>query len=107
MGLLSLSIWIPIVFGTLLLAVGNDRNAGMVRLVALVGSVVSFLVTLPLEWHPPEHLPDLPAPATRSLRAIPSLEEVTTAATAAAGATPAEAQRVAHAFDVMGFLIPD
>jgi NADH-quinone oxidoreductase subunit M len=48
MGLLSLSIWIPIVFGTLLLAVGNDRNAGMVRMVALVGSVVSFLVTLPL-----------------------------------------------------------
>ena len=48
MGLLSLSIWIPIAFGALLLAVGNDRNAATVRLIALVGSIVSFLVTLPL-----------------------------------------------------------
>ena len=48
MGLLSLSIWIPIAFGVLLLAIGRDQNAGVVRLVALIGSVVSFLVTLPL-----------------------------------------------------------
>jgi NADH-quinone oxidoreductase subunit M len=48
MGLLSLSIWIPIAFGAVLLAVGNDRNAATVRLIALVGSIVSFLVTLPL-----------------------------------------------------------
>ncbi len=48
MGLLSLSIWIPIAFGAVLLAIGNDRNAATVRLIALVGSIVSFLVTLPL-----------------------------------------------------------
>ncbi|MBL8332165.1 MAG: NADH-quinone oxidoreductase subunit M [Rubrivivax sp.] len=48
MGVLSLSIWIPIAFGLLLLAVGRDHNAGMVRVVALIGSIVSFLITLPL-----------------------------------------------------------
>ena len=48
MGLLSLAIWIPIAFGVLLLAIGRDQNAGMVRAVALVGAIVSFLVTLPL-----------------------------------------------------------
>jgi NADH-quinone oxidoreductase subunit M len=48
MGLLSLSIWLPIAFGVLLLAVGRDQNAGVVRGVALVGAIVSFLVTLPL-----------------------------------------------------------
>jgi NADH-quinone oxidoreductase subunit M len=48
MGLLSLSIWIPIAFGVLLLAIGNDRYAALVRLIALVGSLVSFAVTLPL-----------------------------------------------------------
>jgi NADH-quinone oxidoreductase subunit M len=48
MGLLSLSIWLPIAFGALLLAVGRDQNAGVVRGVALVGAIVSFLVTLPL-----------------------------------------------------------
>jgi NADH-quinone oxidoreductase subunit M len=48
MGLLSLAIWLPIAFGAVLLAIGNDRNAGVVRALALVGSVASFLVTLPL-----------------------------------------------------------
>jgi NADH-quinone oxidoreductase subunit M len=48
MGLLSLAIWLPIVFGLLLLAVGKDRHAGTVRAVALVGAVASFLVTIPL-----------------------------------------------------------
>jgi NADH-quinone oxidoreductase subunit M len=48
MGLLSLSIWLPIAFGVLLLAVGRDQNAGVVRGVALVGAIASFLVTLPL-----------------------------------------------------------
>ena len=32
----------------LLLAIGRDQNAGVVRAVALVGAVASFLVTLPL-----------------------------------------------------------
>ena len=48
MGLLSLSIWLPIAFGALLLAVGRDQNAGVVRGVALIGAIASFLVTLPL-----------------------------------------------------------
>ncbi len=48
MGLLSLAIWLPIAFGVLLLAVGNDRNAGVVRAIALVGAIVAFAITLPL-----------------------------------------------------------
>lgn len=48
MGLLSASIWLPIAFGSLLLAFGRDQNAPAVRWIALVGSIVSFLVTLPL-----------------------------------------------------------
>jgi len=48
MGLLSLAIWLPVAFGVLLLAIGNDRNAGVVRAIALVGAVVAFAVTLPL-----------------------------------------------------------
>ncbi len=48
MGLLSLAIWTPILFGVVLLALGRDEHAGAVRWLALVGAVVSFLVTLPL-----------------------------------------------------------
>lgn len=48
MGLLSLAIWVPIAFGAVLLAFGRDEHAKGVRWVALVGSIVSFLVTLPL-----------------------------------------------------------
>jgi NADH-quinone oxidoreductase subunit M len=48
MGLLSLAIWLPIAFGTLLLATGHDENAGVVRAVALFGALLSFLFTLPL-----------------------------------------------------------
>ena len=48
MGLLSLAIWMPIVFGVVLLALGRDEHAGVVRWVALVGALASFLVTLPL-----------------------------------------------------------
>ena len=47
-GLLSLAIWTPIAFGAVLLALGRDEQARMVRWLALVGSIVSFLVTLPL-----------------------------------------------------------
>ena len=47
-GLLSLSIWLPVAFGLLLLAVGRDDNAGMVRGIALIGAVLGFIVTLPL-----------------------------------------------------------
>jgi NADH-quinone oxidoreductase subunit M len=48
MGLLSLAIWTPIFFGAVLLALGRDDQARAVRWLALVGSVISFLVTLPL-----------------------------------------------------------
>jgi len=48
MGLLSTAIWLPIAFGALLLALGRDDRAGVVRLLALVGAVASFLVTVPL-----------------------------------------------------------
>ncbi len=45
---LSLAIWLPILFGAFILAFGRDDNPGLVRGVSLLGSVVSFLVTLPL-----------------------------------------------------------
>jgi NADH-quinone oxidoreductase subunit M len=45
---LSLSIWIPILFGLLILGAGRDRNPSVIRTVALVGSLLSFAVTLPL-----------------------------------------------------------
>ena len=48
MGLLSLAIWTPIVFGVVLLALGRDDQARSVRWIALIGAVVSLLVTLPL-----------------------------------------------------------
>lgn len=48
MGLLSLAIWTPIAFGAVLLALGRDEQARAVRWIALVGSIISFLVTLPL-----------------------------------------------------------
>src|SRR3990167_4700031 len=48
MGLLSLAIWTPIIFGVVLLALGRDDQARTVRWVALIGAIVSFLVTLPL-----------------------------------------------------------
>ena len=47
-GLLSVSIWLPIAIGILLLALGRDDNPAVARWLALGGSVASFLVTLPL-----------------------------------------------------------
>src|SRR6201991_4980206 len=46
--ILSIAIWMPIVFGLIVLAVGNDRNPAPARWIALVGSVLSFIVTIPL-----------------------------------------------------------
>ena len=46
--LLSLAIWIPIVSGLLVLATGSDRNAPLARMLALLGAIAAFLVTLPL-----------------------------------------------------------
>lgn len=48
MGLLSLAIWTPIAFGVVLLALGREEQAGAVRWFALVGALISFLVTLPI-----------------------------------------------------------
>ncbi len=44
---LSISIWIPILFGLLVLAF-SDRHAAQVRNISLLGAVVGFAVTLPL-----------------------------------------------------------
>ena len=46
--LLSVAIWLPIIFGVLVLATGNDRNASLARVIALVGAILGFLVTIPL-----------------------------------------------------------
>lgn len=46
--LLSLAIWVPIIAGVLVLATGSDQRAGLARILALVGSLAGFLVTLPL-----------------------------------------------------------
>lgn len=48
---LSFSIWLPIFFGLLILGSGSDRSAGYVRWMSLFGSIVSFIVTLPLVFH--------------------------------------------------------
>ncbi|CAJ0710891.1 MULTISPECIES: NADH-quinone oxidoreductase subunit M [Ralstonia] len=45
---LSFAIWLPIFFGVLVLASGSDRNPGYVRWMSLIGSVISFVMTLPL-----------------------------------------------------------
>lgn len=46
--LLSLAIWVPIVAGVLVLATGSDERAGFARILALIGALAGFAVTLPL-----------------------------------------------------------
>ena len=46
--LLSLVIWLPIAAGIAVLATGSDRNANMARVIALIGSILGFLVAIPL-----------------------------------------------------------
>ena len=48
MGLLSLSIWVPIAFGALLLAFSKEGQANAVRWLALIGALIGFAVTIPL-----------------------------------------------------------
>ena len=48
MGWLSLAIWTPIIVGAVLLALGRESQAQLVRWIALLGSLVSLLATLPL-----------------------------------------------------------
>ncbi len=48
-GILSLTIWVPIVAGLLVLALGgDDRNAAGQRTLALIGAVLGLLVAIPL-----------------------------------------------------------
>lgn len=46
--ILSLSIWVPVAAGILVLAAGSDQRACLTRWLALLGSIAGFLVTLPL-----------------------------------------------------------
>jgi NADH-quinone oxidoreductase subunit M len=46
--LLSLSIWLPILAGFIVLMTGSDRNAPLARMLALAGAIIGFLVTIPL-----------------------------------------------------------
>ena len=46
--LLSLVIWAPILGGCLVLATGNDKYAPVARLLALLVSVITFLLSIPL-----------------------------------------------------------
>jgi NADH-quinone oxidoreductase subunit M len=46
--LLSLAIWCPIAFGVFVLALGRQGNSNQVRVISLIGSLASFLVTIPL-----------------------------------------------------------
>ena len=48
MSFLSLAIWLPILAGVVLLALGRDDNARAVRWFALVAAIAAFLVTIPL-----------------------------------------------------------
>ncbi|GAB7562262.1 NADH-quinone oxidoreductase subunit M [Methylobacillus methanolivorans] len=45
---LSLSIWVPILAGVIVLFTGGDKNANAARWLALVGSIAGFAVTVPL-----------------------------------------------------------
>lgn len=46
--ILSLAIWTPIIVGILVLAIGNDSNPGPSRWLALIGSILGLVVTIPL-----------------------------------------------------------
>src|SRR6266567_3224715 len=45
---LRLAVWVPIVAGLAVLATGADRNARQARIIALIGAVLGFVVTIPL-----------------------------------------------------------
>ncbi|MHB9102900.1 MAG: NADH-quinone oxidoreductase subunit M, partial [Sulfuricella sp.] len=48
LSLLSLVIWVPIAAGIAVLATGSDRNAGLARVLALIGALAGFALSLPL-----------------------------------------------------------
>jgi NADH-quinone oxidoreductase subunit M len=45
---LGLAIWIPIVAGVVVMATGRDENARIARVLALIGALAGFAVTIPL-----------------------------------------------------------
>ena len=45
---LSLSIWLPILAGIIVLLLGSDKKPEITRWIALAGSVAAFMTTLPL-----------------------------------------------------------
>jgi NADH-quinone oxidoreductase subunit M len=45
---LSLSIWVPVLAGLVVMATGGDKNAHIARPISLLGAVLGFLVTIPL-----------------------------------------------------------
>ncbi|OZI46382.1 NADH-quinone oxidoreductase subunit M [Bordetella genomosp. 5] len=45
---LTLAIFVPIVFGLLVLALGRDDRPGLTRGLSLIGSIAGFLVTIPV-----------------------------------------------------------
>lgn len=45
---LTLSIFVPVIFGLLVLLIGRDDHPGPARVLSLIGSIAGFLVTLPL-----------------------------------------------------------
>ena len=47
-GILSLTIWVPIVAGLFILVAGGDRSADGQRAIALIGATLGFLVAIPL-----------------------------------------------------------
>lgn len=49
--ILSYAIWLPILSGIAVLFTADDNNPGPTRWLALAGSLVSFLVTIPLYTH--------------------------------------------------------
>ncbi len=46
--LLSLAIWVPILAGVSVFMTGGDRYAPLARVLALIGAIAGFLVTIPL-----------------------------------------------------------
>ena len=48
MGWLSAAIWVPIISGIIVLALGNEQRATLSRWLALLSSLVGFAVTIPL-----------------------------------------------------------
>jgi NADH-quinone oxidoreductase subunit M len=46
--LLSLAIWAPIFAGVAVLLTGGDRNSQAARVIALIGALIGFAVTIPL-----------------------------------------------------------